>query len=256
MKYRYIYGPVPSWRLGRSLGVDPVYTGRGKICSFNCIYCQVGKTKTLTNKRKVFVKTEKIIEEMKSLPRVQIDYVTMSGAGEPTLAKNLGEIIKEIKKMKIGKTAVLTNSSLIDRKDVCEDLRRADFVVAKLDAHIEDIFKRINKPAKSVKLDNIIRGIKEFRRSYKGKFALQIMFTGENKPYAEEIAHLAKEINPDEIQINTPLRPCGVRPISKKEMAKIKEFFKGVNYISIYEAKRKKVKPISKPDTLKRRGKI
>lgn len=256
MKYKYIYGPVPSWRLGSSLGIDPIYTGSGKICSFDCIYCQVGGKATLTQARKVFVPADEIIKEIKSLPPIKIDYITFSGAGEPTLAANLGGIIKEIKKVRGEKIAVLTNSSLIDKKDVQEDLRLADFVIAKLDAHSEKLFGEINKPAKGIKFDNVVKGLKAFRARYGGKMALQIMFLEQNKKYAGEISAVTRKINPDEIQLNTPLRPCGVKPLSKEEMDEIKKFFEGTNYISVYDAVRKTIKPVSKKDTLKRRGKI
>ncbi len=247
---------MSSWRLGRSLGIDPVFRGRGKTCSFDCIYCQVGKTRILTDKRKTFVPTRKIIEEIKTLPPLKLDYITFSGAGEPTLAKNLGEIIKEIRKIRKAKIAILTNSSIIYKKDVQKDLLLADFVIAKLDAHNHLLFAKINKPVKTIKFDNILKGLKEFKARYKGKFALQIMFVKENKDYAGEIAHLARRLKPDEIQINTPLRPCGVKPLPRKELDKIKKFFKDTKYVSIYEARRKKVKAISEKDTLKRRGKI
>jgi len=239
MKYKYIYGPVPSWRLGSSLGIDPVYTGKGKICSFDCIYCQAGKTAILTAERKVYVPAGEITEEIKSLRPAKIDYITFSGAGEPTLAANLGEIIKEIRKIRKERIAILTNSSLIDRKGVQRDLGLSDFVIAKLDAHSEELFAEINKPAEGIKFDNVVKGLKEFRARYKGKMALQIMFTEQNKAHAGEIAKLAREINPDEIQINTPLRPCGVEPLAKKELDKIKKFFEGTNCISVYDARRK-----------------
>lgn len=256
MRYRYIYGPLYSWRLGRSLGVDPVYTGEGKACSFDCIYCQAGGTSVLTAKRKIFVPTENILLEIKSLPPLEIDYLTFSGAGEPTLAKNLGGIIKEIRKIRREKIAVLTNSSIIDRKDVRKDLALADFVIAKLDAHSEELFRRVNRPASGVKFDNVINGLKKFRSRHKGKFALQIMFINENKDYAGEIARLARRLKPDEIQINTPLRPSGVKPLPKKEIDKIKKFFKDTNFVSVYDDKKTKIKPINKADMLKRRGEI
>ena len=236
----YVYGPVSSWRLGRSLGIDPVYMGGAKICSFDCIYCQAGKTRILTDKRKVFIPTRRIIEEIKRLSRLKIDYITFSGATEPTLAKNLGEIIKEIKKIKRrgAKIAVLTNSSIIYKKDVQKDLLLADFVIAKLDGHNHTLFAKINKPAKTIKFDNVVKGLKEFKSRYKGKFALQIMFTEENKSYAREIAHLARSIKSDEIQVNTPLRPCGIKPLPKKELDKIEKFFKGTNYFIVYDIKK------------------
>jgi len=197
-KYKYIYGPVPSWRLGSSLGVDPI-SGKNKVCTFDCIYCQIGKTKAFTTKRKVFIPVAKIIKEIKSLPPLKIDYITFSGAGEPTLAKNLGQIIKAVRRIRKEKIAVLTNSSLIYRKDVQNDLSAVDFVVAKLDAHCQNLFIEINQPVKTIKLDKIIRGIKQFKKTFSGKLALQIMFIKENKKYAKQIAKIAKGINPDKM---------------------------------------------------------
>ncbi|UCH12021.1 MAG: radical SAM protein [Candidatus Omnitrophota bacterium] len=253
--YKYIYGPVPSWRLGSSLGIDPL-SEKVKICNFDCIYCQIGKTKIFAKERKVFVPTAKIIKEIKSLPAVRIDYITFSGSGEPTLAKNLGQMIKAIKKISKEKIAVLTNSSLMHRKDVQKDLLLADFVVAKLDAHLQDIFVRINQPMKTIGLEKIIKGIKKFKGKFRGKLALQIMFIDENKKYAKQISKIVRKIDPDEVQLNTPLRPCGVRPLSRKELAAIKQYFKGMNCIFVYGSEKKKVKPISKKETIKRRGKI
>lgn len=253
--FKYIYGPVPSWRLGSSLGIDPI-SGTGKVCTFDCIYCQLGKTKNLTDQRRKFIPVSEIIEELDLLPPVQIDYITFSGTGEPTLAENLGQMIKAIKKIRSEKIAVLTNSSLLNRKDVQEDLLLADFVVAKLDAGSQEVFEMVNRPLETIKFNAILEGIKDFKGIYKGKLALQIMFIAENKKYAETIAEIAKEINPSEVQINTPLRPCGVKPLSKEELSTIKGYFEGLNSISVYEGEKKKVKPISNEDTLKRRGKI
>ncbi len=253
--FKYIYGPVPSWRLGSSLGIDPV-SGEGKICTFDCVYCQLGKTKIFSDERKVFIPVAEIMEEINLLPPLQIDYITFSGAGEPTLAKNLGRMIKAVKKTKKTKIAVITNSSLIDREDLVDDLLLADFVLAKFDAASSDIFKTINRPMDTIKFDVIIQALKKFRGIYKGKLALQIMFIEENKKYAREIARIAKEINPDEVQINTPLRLCGVKPLSKIELSAVRDCFEGLNSISVYEAKKKNVESISNKNTLKRRGKI
>ncbi len=253
--YKYIYGPVPSWRLGSSLGIDPVSTGK-KICSFDCPYCQVGKTEVLTDKRRVFIPVEEIIKELKLLPDLKIDYITFSGAGEPTLAANLGQMIKEVKRVRPEKIAVLTNSSLMRREDVQKDLLLADFVIAKLDAVSKDMFELMNKPAETIKIEAIIQSIKDFKSLYKGKLALQIMFVKQNKKHASEIANVAKEIHPDEIQINTPLRPCSVKPLSKQELHEIKKNFDGLNVMSVYETEVKEVEPVSDKDTMRRRGKI
>lgn len=254
--YKYIYGPVPSWRLGSSLGIDPISVDKGKACSFDCIYCQLGQTSTLSKDRKIFVPAAKIIEEINSLPPLKIDYITFAGTGEPTLAKNLGQMIKAIKKIRKEKIAILTNSSLMDREDVQKDLLLVDFVMAKLDVCSQDLLVRINQPLKTIKFDTIVKALKEFKDRYKGKLALQIMFFKENQKQAKEIARIAKEINPDEVQINTPLRPCAILPLSRTELNVIKNYFKGLNSISVYEGKKKKVKPVSKEDTLRRRGKV
>ncbi|MGB2660928.1 MAG: radical SAM protein [Candidatus Omnitrophota bacterium] len=254
-KYKYIYGPVPSWRLGSSLGIDPI-SDKKKICSFDCIYCQLGKTKVHTKKRKIFIPTEKVIEELKSLPPVGIDYITFSGRGEPTLAKNLGEMIAEVKRIRKEPIAVLTNAGLLYEKEVRENLSQADFVVAKLDAASEAVFKKMNGPVKGINLSKVIGGIKKFSSNHRGKLALQIMFVEENEKYAKEISQLARKVGADEVQLNTPLRPCAVKPLAKKKMKEIEKYFKGLNVISVYKSVRKKVKPVSKKDTLKRRGKI
>ncbi len=258
--FNYIYGPVPSWRLGRSLGIDPI-SYKGKVCTFDCLYCQIGKTRFLTGKRRIFVPAAKIIKELKSLPPLKIDYITFSGTGEPTLAKNLGQMIKAVKKIRNEKIAVLTNSSLMKRKDVRKDLLLADLVVAKLDAPSKKGLNAINKPIKAVRFENIIQGIKNFRKYYTGKLALQVMFISKNKKYVAAIARIAKEIRPDEIQINTPLRPCRVKPLLKKELNIIRHFFirecgKIIKIVSVYDSKKKKIKPISTEETLRRRGKI
>ena len=253
--FKYIYGPVPSWRLGSSLGID-LLSGKEKACTFDCIYCQLGKTKSLTTKRRLYVPTEKVIQEIKALPRVQIDYITFSGRGEPTLAINLGEAIKAIRKLRKEPIAVLTNSSLMHRKDVREELSLVDLVAVKLDADSQKFLKLINQPANKIKFTTILKGIKQFRKEYQGKLALQIMFMDKNKDIAKNIAKLAESIQPDEIQINTPRRPCAIKPLSRKAILEIKKHFSEINAFSLYDAKRKKVRPVSAKDTMLRRGKV
>ncbi len=252
--FRYIYGPVPSWRLGASLGID-LLSSKKKICTFDCIYCQLGETSGFTKKPKVYVKTSEVIAELKRLPGVRIDYITFSGNGEPTLAKNLGQAIRAVKKLEIAPVAVLTNASLINQACVRDDLSLADFVIAKVDAYSQGSLEKINHPAKAVRFEKIIRGIKQFKKGFKGKLALQIMFTDENKNDAGRLAELAREIDPDEVQINTPLRPCKAKPLSRREIAGIKKYFHNLRSISIYDVQPRKVTPLSREDTLRRRGK-
>lgn len=257
--FRYVYGPVSSWRLGSSLGIDPI-SAKEKICSFDCLYCQLGKTAVLTNERRVFVPTQSLIEEITGIPFPPLDYITFSGAGEPTLAKNLGAMIRAIRKIRREKIAVITNSSLLNRRDVQTDLLLADFVLAKLDAGIEETFQKINRPLPDLNLRTIVSALKGFRSLYKGRLALQIMFTTINEKDSREIAQLAAEIHPDEIEINTPLRPCALDPLAEPLLSRIEKQFLdfcggGVPIINVYKATKKTVMPISAPNTLRRRGK-
>jgi wyosine [tRNA(Phe)-imidazoG37] synthetase (radical SAM superfamily) len=253
-----IYGPIPSWRLGSSLGVDLI-SKEEKMCSFNCIYCQLGETKNKTLEKEIFVETEKVEKNLREiLEKVNIDVITFSGTGEPTLARNLGEVIRKIKKISDLPLAILTNSSLFYRKEMREELKELDIIVAKLDAPNQEIFERINQPAEGINFEMIVKGLKEMRKEFFGKgkkFSLQIMFIEENKDYAEEMASLAREIKADEVQINTPLRPCNVKPLGKEELKKIKEKFSKVKAISVYEREREipKVEKINKEEILKRR---
>lgn len=265
-EYRYIYGPVSSWRLGSSLGID-LLSQEGKICNFDCVYCQLGSAQRHTLERKIYVPIKEVIEELERLPAVQIDYITFSGRGEPTLAENLGQAIKAIKLIRKIPVAVLTNSSLMDKEEVRKELALADFVIAKLDAYSPESLQEINNPTKDIEFTNVLEGIKEFRKSYQGKLALQIMFIDKNKDDVNKFIYLTNYIKPDEVQINTPLRPCNIKPLPKEEIIKIKETFtsackgefcrKEINVISVYDERALKgILPVSDEDTLKRRGKV
>ncbi len=259
-KYQYIYGPVYSWRLGMSLGID-LLSQKEKICTFDCLYCQVGRNTGYPKERKIYVSTSRIIEELNLLPQIKIDYITFSGRGEPTLAKNLGEVIKAVKELRKEPIAVLTNSSLIDNELVRRELSLADFVICKIDACSQELLEKIDNPVESIKFEEIVNALKQFRKEYPKKLALQVMFIEENKDKANELAQLSKKIEPDEIQINTPLRKSGAKPLSTQEIETIKECFKKIcsrcpNIITVYEGEQKEVYPISMEETLKRRSKI
>lgn len=259
-KFKFIYGPVASWRLGVSLGID-LLSGKTKICNFNCLYCQLGSAVLYRGRRRIFARKDVLIEELKRLPQLKIDYITLSGRGEPTLAGNLGEIINAIKKIRKEPVAVLTNSSLMAKKGLRKELSLADFVIVKIDAYAESLFRKINQPVKEIVFKHILKGIKKFKAAYKGRLALQIMFIKENKNKVKEIADLVAQINPDEIQINTPQRPSGVKPLSGIEIFQIKRYFlnrfKKIKIISVYDAvKKKKVSPLNFKDAQRRRGPI
>jgi wyosine [tRNA(Phe)-imidazoG37] synthetase (radical SAM superfamily) len=251
---KYVYGPVKSWRLGNSLGVD-LLSQKQKQCSFNCSYCQVGPTPFYVLERKVFVPTEDVVKEVLSVKNRDIDYITFSGNGEPTLALNLGETIKKIKQKRKEKVAVLTNSSLLFRKDVREELSYADMVQCKLDAATDRTFAIISTQSKAITYNSIIAGLKLFRQEYKGELCLQIMFLQSNINEAKQFVLLAKEINPDLIELNTPLRKSQEKPITPKQMEEIKKLFYEFNVRCVYDKHRDPSVPIDKKTTEKRRGK-
>lgn len=247
-----IYGPVPSWRLGRSLGID-LLPGRGKTCCFDCVYCQLGITTRPQTERSEFVSLDTLSRELRAVKGVAADYVTFSGTGEPTLAANLGPAI-EIARASLGlPVAVLTNSALISREDVREDLAKADIIVAKLDAPDEGLFRLINRPVADLSLEGIVDGVRRLRSQWSGTLALQMMFLTANKRAAGEMARIAAAIGPDEVQINTPLRPCAVAPLAEEEITAVRESFGGLNAVTVYEATPPAVEPIDAGETLQRR---
>jgi len=251
-----IYGPVPSWRLGRSLGVDLLST-EGKTCSFDCVYCQLGRTIHPLVERKELVTIPRLAEELERVKMVTADYITFSGVGEPTLAANLGEAIELARSVLELPVAVLTNSSLMTREDVRRDLILADVIVAKVDAPEEKTFRQINRPLVKHSLKEITHAIKFFREQHKGMLALQMMFIDANKHCAKGMAMIAEQLSPDEVQLNTPLRPCAVKPLTPEVMDTIsREFFNLKNVVTVYEAPRPEVTPLDLKETLRRRPKI
>jgi len=150
----------------------------------------------------------------------------------------------------------MTNSSLMLREDVRQELGQADVVVAKVDAPSEELFRQINNPYVKYTLNDILQSIKLFRMGYRGKLALQIMFIEANRDYASEMAKIAIELSPDEVQINTPLRPCVVKPLTPEEISAIEHEFSGVKrVVTVYETPRPEVAPLNLKETLRRRPK-
>jgi wyosine [tRNA(Phe)-imidazoG37] synthetase (radical SAM superfamily) len=236
-----------------SLGIDPISRPE-KICNFDCVYCQLGKTDILTNERKVYVPAEEILKEICALPPTKLDYLTFSGRGEPTLAKNLGEMILALRPIKLAKIAVITNSLLMDQVDVRLDLALADFVLAKLDACSPETLACVHKPLQAQHFSQMIAGLKEFRRIFKGRLALQLMFIDANKDRARDMAAVAREINADEVELNTPLRPSGAAPLTEAQLEDIKKEFIGLPAKTVYEAERKSFRPLNDQDTVRRHG--
>jgi wyosine [tRNA(Phe)-imidazoG37] synthetase (radical SAM superfamily) len=210
MSYRYIFGPVPSRRLGRSLGVDLV---PHKTCSFNCVYCECGKTTLLTNERAEYVPTSDVLAELNQFlsAKPQLDYVTFSGAGEPTLHIGLGKIVNFIKKIFLQyKIALLTNGSLFYQEKLRKEVIEIDLILPSLDAVDEQIYQKINRPHHDIKLDQLISGLKELKKIQKGKMWLEIFIIPGLNDHPDHIGKLKNaihQIKPDIVQLNTLDRP-------------------------------------------------
>lgn len=199
-----IYGPVHSWRVGMSLGVDLLL--ETSTCSFNCIYCQLGNIQLKTAERKIYVPTARVERDLKCSAWESADIITFSGSGEPTLALNLGEVIHMIREYTRKPVMVLTNATLLHDPAVIRDLQEADIVACKLDAATEAGLKQVNRPVPGVTLEKIISGILRLRSEYPGKLALQCMFMPANLSEVEAMAEIINRIQPDELQLNTPKR--------------------------------------------------
>lgn len=213
-----VYGPVLSWRLGRSLGIDP--TLPPKTCTFDCLYCQLGRTaRKVSEPTEGLPSKEDILRDLRrsleTLDLGSVDYITFSGSGEPTLNLGLGDTIEAVKGIVDKPVAILTNSSLVHREGIRKSLGKADLVVAKLDAPSQELLEAINRPAEGIIHRNIVGGLEKLRAEMKGELALQMMFfvcekveVSNTRPEVlEAMIHLAERIDPDEVQLNTPTRP-------------------------------------------------
>jgi len=223
-KHNYIFGPVPSRRLGRSLGIDLVPF---KTCSYDCIYCQLGRTTNKTIERKEWVPLRAVLGQLKNHLPSKPDYITLSGSGEPTLYSRLEELILEIKTITDIPVAVLTNGSMLWLSDVREALKSADMVVPSLDAGSSSIFQYVNRPHPDITFGKMLRGLVDFRKIYSGQYRLEVfLLAGVTTTDAEinRIKTCIDRIKPDLVQINTVTRPPAedfAEPVSKMQLGAI-----------------------------------
>ncbi|TSA23798.1 radical SAM protein [bacterium] len=249
MKYKHLFGPVPSRRLGLSLGIDPIPY---KTCSFDCVYCECGATTNLTSTRKEYIPVDEIISELDSFlsNNPTLDYITFSGSGEPTLNIGIERIITFLKKkFPQYKIAVLTNSSLFSDPEVRKELLLADVIMPSLDAVSYNISQKINRPVNGIRPVDIIQGLISFRREFPGKIWLEIFIIPGINDTDEEIEKfhtVLKKINPDLIQLNSIDRPGTenwVVPADEETLVKIKKKFEYLPVVTISNyQKREKVK--------------
>ncbi len=230
-KYHHLYGPVPSRRLGRSLGIDLV---PHKICTYDCIYCQIGKTTEKTLERKEYVPTGELLEEVKAFLQEEsasADVLSLGGSGEPTLHSKIGFIIDGIKAMTTLPVSVITNGALLYEEEVRKDLLRANRVLPSMDAASPEIFEKINRPRRGFSVEKVIEGLVEFRRVYTGQIWLEILFCKGVNDSQSELAEMKKaveQIKPDQIHLNTVVRPPSEKwafALDRQEMEAIRAFF-------------------------------
>ncbi len=208
---KYVFGPVPSRRLGQSLGIDPIPL---KTCNWNCVYCQLGRTMPLTNERREYVLDENILFEMEQVLRSRanggIDWVTFVGSGEPTLHSYLGEIIRRVKTLTALPVAVITNGSLLYLPEVRQELSVVDAVLPTLDAGMAELYRKINRPYPDITFERLVEGLVAFRREYRGKLWVEVMLVrglNDSSQALAEIAGILEKVRPDAVHINLPTRP-------------------------------------------------
>jgi len=234
MMLKYIYGPIKSRRLGLSLGLS---LSADKICNLDCVYCQWGSVGKTFSKRKEYAKADEVILELKTWIQnnpqefKELKFVTFSGLGEPTLNTSLGKLIDQVRVITGSSIAVITNSTLLGDPLVRKEILGADLIVPSLDAVDQEIFQQIDRPNVSLKLNEIIDGLVALRKEFKGKLWLEVMLVAgvnDDLSHIEELKKVIQLIDPDKIQINSPVRTTAeknVLCVDKVKLNKIKEIF-------------------------------
>ena len=228
---KYIYGPVKSRRLGLSLGITVTPC---KVCSFDCVYCQLGKTTLRTTEVREYIKTEEVIQELgvwlknnSQLAQI-LNYISFSGAGEPNLNSKIGQLITEIKKITAVAVAVITNASLLNNPDVRKAISTADLIIPSLDAPSPEVFMRINRPHESLRLEEIIQGLISLRKEFSKQIWLEVMLVrgiNDDLRQIKKLNEIIEQINPQKIQLNSPVRSTAENnclAVDKGKLEKIK----------------------------------
>jgi len=223
-----VFGPVPSRRLGRSLGVDLVPF---KTCTYDCIYCQLGQTTCKTVERKEWVPLDAVVQQLQEKLSSNPDYITLSGSGEPTLYSRLGELIDRIKAITDVPVAVLTNGSLLWQEEVRRQLLSADLVIPSLDAGDQTMFRLVNRPHKEISFEQMLSGLIDFRHEFRGAYWLEVFVLGAHTAIPDELAKVARcvdRIKPGRVQLNTVTRPPAEKyavGISLRRLAELASIF-------------------------------
>lgn len=229
-RYCYLFGPVPSRRLGQSLGIDLTPF---KTCSFDCVFCQLGRTTRKTVDRSAYVPGKAVRAELKEWlgNGGQADVITLSGSGEPTLHAGFGDILDAIRDLSTLPAVLLTNGSLLARPEVRSAANRADIVKVSLSAWDQASYENVNRPHASLRFEALIDGLRAFREAFSGRLWMEVFMIAGINARPEDVAHIAEfaaEIAPDRIQLNTAVRPPAedfVRPLSKEQLIPLTGLF-------------------------------
>ena len=235
MEFRYIYGPVPSRRLGLSLGVSPIPK---KTCNYSCIYCQLGRTDRMTNTRKMFYPVQAILDELDEVIKrnIPFDVVTIVGEGEPTLYLGLGDLLEGIHERTDKPLAVITNGALLYDSQVRQELSRADIVLPTLDAYDATSFAKINRPHGSLQFEEVVEGLENFSKTFEGQLWIEIMLmarVNDDDESLKRYTELLEHIHYDKLYVNTPVRPPAESDVMAIDHAKMRHAAELLNGISI-----------------------
>lgn len=233
--FKYIYGPVPSRRMGLSVGISPIIKG---YCNYSCIYCQLGRTSHMTNKREKFFDYQDIIKEFKEYLNddIKFDVVTIVGEGEPSLYADLGILINELKLLTDKPIAVITNGALLTDSNFREELKNADIVLPSLDASDEKMFKKINRPHGSIRYEDVIKGLEIFSKEYNGQLWIETMILNDindNKEFYLKFKEILNKIKYHKLYINSPVRPPAESSVKQTSSKAIEEAISILGGISI-----------------------
>jgi wyosine [tRNA(Phe)-imidazoG37] synthetase (radical SAM superfamily) len=229
---KYIYGPVPSRRLGLSLGIDIV---PAKVCTLDCVYCQVGRTTTKSTVRRDFFDVREVLSELEGvlMRGVRADFITIGGSGEPTLNARLGELIDGIRGLTDIPVTIITNGTLLYRPDVRAECAKADVVVPSLDAGGEAVFEAVNRPAPDISIEKLVSGLVQFREEFAGQIWLEIFLVERTNTDAEQIAKLRshiERIRPDKIHLNSAVRPVAEEGIEAMSHARLEAIARQIGH--------------------------
>lgn len=229
---RVVYGPIRSLGLGKVVAVDPI-SRSPKVCNFNCIYCRLGHGGIMLVERAEFIDESCIMNHLEDcLYHEQCEAVMFKGTGEALLAQNIFRMAKLLRERSDKKIALLTNATLLGDPEILEQLDAFDVIIAKLDAVSEDVFRSVNRPHPSIRLDDVLDGIRKARERFAGSFRVQVTVVKENLSELERISKMCREICPDYVYLDSPEGCASQHLVCKKEMQAAMERFFGIKCIS------------------------